>query len=54
MFTPLICYVANPYMPKGKALQFKDVHPFWKEPKAKKASREQWNDLKQSIKGQRR
>ncbi|GHT18038.1 hypothetical protein FACS1894189_5160 [Planctomycetales bacterium] len=53
LFTPLICYVANPYMPKGKTLQFKDVHPFYKPTKGKKTTREQWNNLKGAIKGRK-
>jgi hypothetical protein len=28
LFAPLICYIANPWMPKRRKLELQDVHPF--------------------------
>jgi hypothetical protein len=31
LFTPLICFVANPYLSKGHRLQIDKIHPFKKK-----------------------
>ncbi|MDR1290102.1 MAG: hypothetical protein LBK06_02760 [Planctomycetaceae bacterium] len=31
LFTPLICFVANPYLSRGKQLQYNKIHPYRKK-----------------------
>jgi hypothetical protein len=35
LFTPLICYAANPWLKEGSRLEYGDVHPFKKGAKKK-------------------
>jgi hypothetical protein len=50
MFAPLICFVANPYMPKGKGLTVGMVHPFKDDPrKTLKFCKKNWTILKSKM-----
>jgi len=45
LFSKLICYVASPYMKKGKALKISDVHPYHrKQPASRTLTAEEFRD----------
>jgi hypothetical protein len=50
MFAPLICFVANPYMPKGKGLTVGAVHPFKNDlPRILPFNKKNWGILKSQM-----
>lgn len=52
LFAPLLCGVINPYMPKGKALRYENIHPYLQNVcEAKPHTKSNWAALKAKIKG---
>lgn len=55
LFATLICYTTNIWLPKGKKLTVKKVHPFLnRAEKNKPFDRGNWNLLKEKIQERQR
>jgi hypothetical protein len=52
MFAPLICFTANPHLPKKKRITEKEIHPFFekRQRKPKPFHRGNWLWLKEKVK----
>jgi len=54
LFSPLICYVANPWLEKKHRLTPEKVNPFWEKTakKAKPFRRSDWRAFGAAIRGE--
>jgi hypothetical protein len=46
LFAPLMCFVANPHMPKGKPITVRMLHPFQKSQRNLSYNKDNWLILK--------
>jgi hypothetical protein len=49
LFAPLMCFVANPHLPKGKAMTIGMLHPFREAQKRLSFNKKNWAILKQKM-----